>query len=175
MDTHDLDRLFSEVKAAYDDPLSDPGAIYLPKIHVLAEAQYLPAKDFFYKALTDSREDWREYCLSALGFHYDITMNKDILQTIREMLLKDNEEIRMIAASVLGSQSHWPDPALVLALKHDDSVFIRFAAFISLLKLAGVPYIAVRNEVKKFRRGEIVPSVEYLNQVLKDSNIDLSV
>ena len=44
--------------------------------HDLADAQFLPAKQFFIEELDDPRFDWREVSVSLLGFRYKLVVRQ---------------------------------------------------------------------------------------------------
>ena len=133
--------------------------------HDLADAQDEPAKEFFIERLRDPRSRWREHCLSFIGFHYELEDN--VLEMIRGMLINDVDSgVRIAAAGVLASQGQFPEKTLLHTLVHDPDRFVRECAFSDLLKLAGVPYMAVRKAVLRIRAKEITASLWQLKRIL---------
>src|SRR6266511_756443 len=104
-----MSQLLEAVKLARTNPSSEAIDSYLGRLYDLAEAQYLPVIEFCLSCLDDPRSDWRDYSLWTLGYHYDLRPYKDILNKIAHLLLNDpDEDVRMLAASVLGIRSEWP-------------------------------------------------------------------
>jgi hypothetical protein len=133
--------------------------------HDLADTQHQAAKEFFIERLEDSRSAWREVSISLLGFHYDL--EQVVVEKIRALLTSDPvSDVRLAAAGVLGHQSKLPEKALVQALAHDSNLFVRKAAFSSLLELAEVPYKIRLNELEKIDSGEVTPNLEHVKRIL---------
>jgi HEAT repeat protein len=162
------------VRLARNNPASYARDYYLTHLHVLAEAGYHPAIEFCISCLDDTRADWRECGLEALGYHYDLRPYKDILNKIAYLLLADpNDFVRMAAASVLGIRSEWPDKALLNALQTDSDYFVRATAFDALLGLAGVSHLK-QMEIMDHLNGEAIPAtLDLLKQTLTDLGIDI--
>lgn len=166
MNEHDMECILREIKAAIQDISVPSHDKYWSKMHLLAEAQYLPAFTFFLSCLDDSRADWREDCLTCLGFHYAFPTDSEAIRKIRQLLLNDRDDfVRIAAAAVLGSRSQPFDPALIDALQLDDDEDVRYTAFAALLKLSGVPALIVRQEVERAKNGIIQASLEELKRI----------
>lgn len=158
--------LLDEIKEAQKDGVSQSHEKYWSKMHLLAEAQYIPAFAFFLKCLDDPRADWREDCLTCLGFHYPLLADGQAVAKIRHLLLSDVDAfVRLAAAAVLGSRSRSLDPALITALEADNDEDVRYAAFAALLKLSGVPTLMVRQEVERVRIRGFNPSLTDVEQI----------
>ena len=142
------------------------------KSHLLADAQYPPAKSFFVEGLSDNRWWWRQHCISFLAFHYPL--EDDIVDKIRDLLLNDpDDNVRMTAASGLGARSYLPDKGLLTAIQADPDDLVREASFTSILHLADVPYHIIFKERKRVESGEIETGIDEIMRILKDAGIDL--
>ena len=138
--------------------------------HELADAQYEPAKEFFIERLDDARSAWRTESISLLGFHYKL--DDQVLEKIRALLLHDTDSgVRIVAASVLGSQGRYPEKALLHALDHDSNNLVREFAFSALLELATVPYLVKRKELRRVKSEETSASLEQVKRVLLEQNL----
>lgn len=161
-----MQQILNELKIAHRDTTSQSHELYWSKMHLLAEAQYLPAVAFFLACLDDSRADWREDCLTCLGFHYQLPPSSQILEKIRQVLLTDpNSFVRLAAASILGSRSTPSDPALIAALHSDPDEDVRFVVFEALLTLHGVPFSQIRSVVERLKKTQSQPTLEAIARV----------
>ena len=143
--------------------------------HELAEAQYTPAIDYFAAGLDDHNWNWREDCIAFLGFHYP-NLDEGIVKKFREMLLHDPESsVRLRAAGALGAHSKLPDQALMIALETDKNRFVREAAFVSILILAGLKGYKARKHGKNVESGAIQPNIETIQQILIEEGIDITL
>lgn len=77
-------------------------------------------------------------------------------------------------ASVLDNRSKWPETALANALNSDPEIFVRYAAFQSLLELAGVPLFKAFDEHEKVKSGEIQPTWSEVQRIIAENGIDLA-
>lgn len=103
MSDYDLSELLQTLKDIYAHPEEKALDHYFDKIHLLAEARYMPAIDFFLGCLSDARDDWREFCLQVLIFHYDLTTRPDIIKAIERLSVADKSaDVRATAATILG-------------------------------------------------------------------------
>jgi|SRR5579859_1501876 len=169
MDESIVRSLFDEAKAARDRASlnSDEKKEVWRKFHRLAEAEYIPARDYFVKGLNDPDWDWRSQCVSFLGYHYSFSPDDEIINKIREMVLNDPEDmVRLAAAHVLGSRSKWPEPALITALSDDPEECVRQSAFIALIGSAGVPYPVRHLEADRMDAGEFQPMWKEVERVI---------
>lgn len=142
------------------------------KMHELAEAQYVPALDFFLTFLNDPDWDWRLEGLQLAGFHYEFAPNSQITEKIRHLLATDaNEYVRLTAAAVLGVCSKWPDAALITALQFDPDEEVRYAAFEALLGLAGLLPLDVRREVEQAKQKQAQSLLERLKEITREVGI----
>jgi hypothetical protein len=166
-------QMLDEILEMYADPtMSSPP--YMEKMHPLAEAQYRPAKRFFSECLDDPRKWWRYDCLNALGFHYDFSADEDIKQKLRELLLKDEDDlIRNAAALALGRYTVWPEQTLLIALQTDPDHDVKISAFYSLYRLVGLPQREHLKTRKRLKNGELEPTLEQLKMMLSEHDIDL--
>ena len=140
--------------------------------HALAEAESTAAKEFFINSLDDPNWRWRDDCISFLGFHYPL--DGKILSKIRNMLLSDpSSNVRISAASVLGSQSSVPDPALSSAIQSDPDHMVRETVFEAILVLAKVSNNTIKREIKRIKTEEIQPTLEEVKRVIQEENINL--
>lgn len=143
-------------------------------MHDLAEAQYLPAIDFFMSCLNDVNSTWRLKGLQDVGYHYQFPPDSTITEKIRQLLLSDpDDDVRSTAASILGIRSVWLDPALMTALHSDPEEYVRYSAFDSLLTLAGIPYLVVKKEMEKVEKGEIPTTFEEVKRIVVEAGIDI--
>ncbi|MBW4437352.1 MAG: hypothetical protein KME04_09480 [Pleurocapsa minor GSE-CHR-MK-17-07R] len=118
----------------------------LAYMHALAEAQDQPARDFMAACLSDERPDWTLYCLTNIGFHYDLRNDTSILETIRHLLRSSADvDVRICAASVLGIRSTWPDETVHTALFSDPDDWVRSSAFEAILRMNHVPHFEARS------------------------------
>lgn len=172
-DSTDIQRLLDTLKAWKGGKIELDHSSAWKMAHSLAEDHYLPAMDFFIAGLNDSDWVWRQDCVQFLGFHYQL--DREMVKKIRETLITDpSEEVRMSAASVLGRRSNLPDQALYHALESDPSHFVREAAFESVLGLIGIQYNAINREIKRLKAGDIQPTLDYVKQIARSENIELS-
>jgi hypothetical protein len=167
----DLGDMLKEVVSVSSDP---NGRVYgtglWEKCHELADAQYLPAMDFFIHELEDPRWDWRRVSVSLLGFHYKLDQN--VIDKIRRLLLNDPDSVvRSGCAAVLGNQLTSPDRVLLVALEKDPDHQVRESAFLAILDLGKVPYKIRQKERKKIQSGEVLPDLKQLQRVFTEENI----
>lgn len=169
----DKNKALEEVRAWIENPDNEEKYSEILRIsHALAEAQYLPAKTLFIEGLYDQRWWWREDSISLLAFHY--SLEEHIVDRIRELLLNDpDDNVRMTAASALGSRSTLPDRALLTALQTDPDDLVREVAFGSILELVGVPMRIIFKEQKRVELGEIAPSLDEVRRVVKDAGVEV--
>ena len=171
MNESEARKVLDEVRLLWINPSARPielSGIWV-KMHALAEAKYPLAKELFISGLDDASWDWREYCLSCLGYHYDLHLESDVLDKIRRLLLTDPEgQVRLSAAGVLGVQSTWPDGALINALRFDEDKFVRRSAFDSILKLASAPNNRIRKLNQRIESGDIQPTWNEAKQILEE-------
>ncbi|MBI5927839.1 MAG: hypothetical protein HY862_00905 [Chloroflexi bacterium] len=173
MDQEQLQRILDEVLIAHKVEQSRALDYYFGFMHTLAEAHYVPAKEFFLMGLDDYRSGWREFCLKAIGFHYNLSSEEHILNKIRQMCLTDeNEFVRLTATGVLGAQSHWPDFTLILVLQNDASMGVRISALGALLDLAHLPSYIVIEEEKKLQQNGIEPDMAQLKRIIEERGPD---
>lgn len=141
--------------------------------HILADAEFPAAMDFFIQGLDDPNWRWRDDCISFLGFHY--LLEADTLRKIRNILLYDpSSNARITAASVLGKQSSLPDTALSSAVKNDSNHLVKESAFEAILVLAGVSNKTIHHEIKKIKTEGIQPNLSEVKRVIKGENINLA-
>lgn len=141
MKTQNLQTLFEELIVAAQDPSADAMDHYLSKMHVLAEAGYMEAFPFLVQLLNDSRSDWVEHAILALGFHYRLDPQGAEVMKIQQLLASHPDGyVRLAAASVLGGRSSYPDRFLLRTLQTDIDIGVRKSAFFSLLTLAGISF-----------------------------------
>jgi hypothetical protein len=167
----DLESIFKEVISISADP---NGRIYgtglWEKCHELADAQYLPAMDFFIHELEDPRWDWRRESVGLLGFHYKLDQN--VIDKIRKLLLNDPDSVvRSRCAAVLGNQLTSPDAVLLIALEKDSDHLVKESAFLAILDLGRVSYKIRQKVRKKIRSGEILPDLKQLKRVFTEENV----
>lgn len=171
MDTQALGQILGEAKSARQRfSLTDQEhKTVIRNLHILAEAQYDPAIEFFLSCLDDLRWRWRYEGVSCLGFHYAFPPEGDITEKLRQMLLNDPEPIvRIAVASVLGKRSEWPDPALRTALRSDPDKIVRRAVFAALLTLAKVPLHLIQREEKRVEAGEMRPNWREVKRIIAE-------
>jgi hypothetical protein len=176
MDETQMSEILVEAKAAHRDPLSQASEYYAGKLHALAEAQYLPAFDFFVACLDDERADWREKSIWGLGFHYSLEKQDHVLGKLNHLLLTDEDVfVRMVSATILGIQSSWPNFALINALQFDQDEDVRNNAFSALLHMAGVFHLKEMQALSRVKSGEIIASIPELKRILYEAQINLEV
>lgn len=171
-----MQQILTQAQAAREIPFLDRGE--LKKIwwqmHAVAEAQYLPAIKFFISCLDNTNSEWRLEGLQDLGYHYQFPPDSVITQKIRYLLLNDpDDDVRLAAAFILGIRSVWLDSALMTALCSDPEEHVRYAAFNSFLKLAGVPYRVITREVERAKSGEIPATFEEVERIVTEAGIDI--
>ncbi|MUL36525.1 hypothetical protein [Gloeocapsopsis dulcis] len=176
MEETQMQQILTQAQAARENPVLDRGELrkIWRQMHAVAEAQYLPAIDFFISCLDDVNSRWRLEGLQDVGYHYHFPPDSPITEKIRQLLLSDpNDDIRLAAASILGIRSVWLDPALVTALNSDPEKYVRYVAFNSLLTLAGVPYLVVKREEERAKSGEIPATFEQVKRIVAEAGIDI--
>lgn len=154
-------------KSIYDDKLNWD-------LHALAEMQYEPAIPFFIACLAAKDDGWRLEAARNLGYHYPLRPDDDAVLKLRQLALHDpDDEVRMVAVSVLGIRSQWPEPVLLHSLEKDQNEFVRRSAFRSLLRLAGLPYPERTVVERQMKQEKAYPlSLEGLKQVLQRYEIE---
>ena len=162
----------AQVEAARQRSDSDAYGEGWLELERLADANYLPVLDFCVSGLDDTRWPWRHVSLLCLGFHFVLPPEGDIISRIRRLLLHDPEVlVRMTAASVLGSQSRWPEAALRTALEKDRDKDVRRSAFAALLDLAGAPFATGVQIDARLRTGAIKPTWSEAQRVMKEAGL----
>jgi hypothetical protein len=143
---------------------------YASLMHDLAEAHYQPALSVFISGFDDEDAQIRWECLMMAGYHYMFDEKSKETEAIRELLITDKDPlVRACAASVLESHSKWGDSALESALKSDTDVNVRTAAFESLARLSGVPFVEVKKKLDKFGKYEVPSWNDLLELISKDA------
>lgn len=169
-----LQKLLEEVIAIKKDETSDAGNHYFGKMHLLAEAHYQPALEFFITCLDDKRASWREYCLMALGFHYDVSENLALLQKIKDILSFDPSDfVRLTAAGVLSAQLTEPDFALLQLLDQEKDSMVRFTIIEACLLKSDIPYAeknALIEEIFEYREQL---DFQHAKEILAELGIDI--
>lgn len=161
--------LFEELVVAAQDPSARAIDHYLSKMHVLAEARYMEAFPFLVQLLNDSRSDWVEHAILAIGFHYRFDPVGAEVKTIQQLLTHHSDDfVRLAAASVLGGRSRWPDNYLMKALNEDENDIVRKSAFWSLLELAEIPYPEIRQIEERLEQSDVKHDLQQLKQVLEE-------
>jgi hypothetical protein len=173
LDEMTMQTMLNELWVLYENPDLHASEVYLSKMHPLAEAKYEPAKAFFVAGLDDKRWDWRYDCLTALGFHYDLSNDDHIKEKLRYLLLHDEDDsVRSVAATSLGRCTVWPEKALFTALQTDNDPDVRESAFLSLLLHGGMPFSMYIKTVNKIQNGEIEPTLTSLKDMLHSLNLN---
>lgn len=176
MDEEQLRQIFEEVQIAHKLEHSRAIDYYFDKMHTLAEMQYPPAKEFFLMGIEDHRSGWRELCLKAIGFHYDLSSEEHTLNKIRQICLSDeNDDVRLTAIGVLDTQSRWPEPTLISVLQGDTSMFVRLSALEALLSLANVPPHIQTEEINALKLNGRDPDVSQLKRIIAERGPDKSL
>ncbi|HEX2913950.1 MAG TPA: hypothetical protein VH186_24310 [Chloroflexia bacterium] len=144
-------------------------------MHALAETHYEPAKRFFINCLTANNVVWRLNAIRCLGFHYNLSEENLVLETIRLRIVEDPSSlVRLSSASVLGTYSKlWPDWALVTALESDPCEEVRKTAFDSLLQIAKISPLKIKQELEGIKEGRIKPSIYEVNRIISESGLSL--
>lgn len=169
MDEQQMEQILSDIKKGHQNPFSESHEYFWKKMHGLAEAKYVPAQSFFVTCLDDPRSDWREDCLTCLGFHYQFAPDSNIIVKIRQMLLNDPDAfVRLAATSILGIRSYPSDYSLIAAMQNDIDEDVRLSAFDALLTLTGLPSIIVRQQVEHAREGKVETSLEEVERIKKE-------
>jgi hypothetical protein len=159
--------LLEKLREAIAIPDADPERYYLSNMHILAEAQDMDAFPIFVKLLSDERPDWVRYALEAIGFHYRLDPQGEVVHKVRQLLLNHHDEnVRTTATFVLASKSRWPDFALLHALEEDDSIFVRYSVLNALLDLARFPYRLREEHLARLEKGKVSPTVATLKEIL---------
>ncbi|GAC1519146.1 MAG: hypothetical protein NVS2B7_40180 [Herpetosiphon sp.] len=138
------------------------------ELHRLAEAHYAPAVPLFVRCLSDHDRNVRDFALKLVGFHYYLGPDHPVVETMRTMLLNDDDDsVRITAAGVLGVQSAWPDAALLHALDHDPDEIVRGAAFESLCGLAKIPRPLRERMSRAQRHGDLTESAADVRRIVE--------
>ena len=93
---------------------------------------------------------------------------------MRDLLLNDTDSnVRRATASVLGRRSSHPDWALFTALRLDSNSSVKRAALGSILRLAGISFRRVTQELKRIKSEGIQLTEDEVKRIFADFGIDI--
>ena len=167
-----LDKLYEKAILAFQDKSVSIYKKGIWKIcHELAEARHILAKSLFIEGLDDPRWSWRRESVRLLGLHYK-EIDDFCLEKIRHLGLKDNDSgVRIAAMYVLGKLSKFEDKTFVQALIYEQNIFVKKAAFYSLLELSPLSSDKKAFEKRRIRTEELRPTIDNLKSILSESNL----
>ena len=167
-----LDEKLSRLKEIRKQTL-DFDDSYKDDAHDLAEANYLPALDFFLDELDNPSEFWRWDCLSFIK-HYDDQLDEKFINKFRNLVIFDpSDYVRDSAIGCLSKYLNKPDLTLLFALYKDPLLDNRRSAFWVLLRVCNVPYKILDEALERVKKRKIPLSIEGLKTILDENNIEM--
>jgi hypothetical protein len=126
----ELEEKLAKARALYRE-----GNFRDPLFLQLARTDYPPARSLACEMLDDPALEVRSVALQMLLRSKSLASDSGALDKVRGVLTHDPDAmIRMKAATVLGSHSTWPDPALEHAVENETDRLAREAAFLAVLE-----------------------------------------